>query len=111
VSADPGLLRTVEEWPGLTVTAKAGLVHRCPHVEEVDVGTVEVSWYTNGHTVELHSLAAYLVSWAEARVSHEEVTEQIRRDLAGLEGIAQVRVMTSWSTAGLAVSVGAAIIR
>lgn len=87
------------------VTITGPLRHLCPHVTEVDDGSVEVSWICAGQTLELHALAAYLESFADERVSHEELTRQLRDELAGLQGIADVRVVTRWSTAGLAVRV------
>jgi NADPH-dependent 7-cyano-7-deazaguanine reductase QueF len=66
---------------------------------------VEVSWRVAEMTVELHALAAYLASWADQRISHEEVTEQIVRDLEALDGIEDVSAYTRWQTAGMAVTV------
>jgi NADPH-dependent 7-cyano-7-deazaguanine reductase QueF len=107
VSADPGQLRSVPSPPAGLVTARGSLVHRCPFVEEVDAGEVLVTWVCEGSTVELHSLAKYLATWANQRVSHEEVTAQIAVDVGGLEGIGSVVVETKWTTAGLAVTVRA----
>lgn len=89
------------------LTASGPLRHLCPHVEEVDDGTVEIGWTCAGSTLELHSLAAYLDGFAAARISHEHLTRAIQEDLAGLYGIAAVTVTTSWSTAGLGVRVTA----
>lgn len=108
MSADPSLLRVVDEQSPTAVTITGPLVHLCPHVPEVDAGTAELAWVCDGATVELHTLAAYLASWSDQAISHEELTEQIRADLSALEGIEHVRVVTRWRTAGMAVTVAAA---
>lgn len=78
----------------------AALVKRCPFIDEVDVGRVEVEWSTNGHTFELHALAHWLGRFAGLRLSHEDVTEGIRGALvAAGGGILDVRVVTRWRTA------------
>ncbi len=98
-------LRIVPDDTQSRVTVTGPLVHRCPHVEEVDAGTVEVSWRCADATIELHSLAAYLASWEGQRVSHEELTAQIAADLEQLDGIEDVSVVSRWRTAGLAVTI------
>lgn len=107
MSAQPGLLRLVPDTSGAHVTATGPLVHLCPHVPETDAGTVTVSWRCASMTVELHSLTAYLTSWARQALSSEEVTEQIVRDLEALDGIEEVTAESTWRTAGLAVTVRA----
>jgi len=87
------------------VTVTGALQHLCPHVEEVDHGAVEVAWTCAGGTLELHSLRKYLDSYAQQRISHEELTHLLREDLAGVSGITDVRVITTWTTAGLSVHV------
>jgi NADPH-dependent 7-cyano-7-deazaguanine reductase QueF len=105
VTARPELLRLVPDTTRTRVTVSGPLVHRCPHVPEVDAGEVSVSWVCATMTVELHSLAAYLASWADQAISHEELTEQVCRDLEQLDGIEGVSVLTRWRTAGFAVTV------
>lgn len=105
MSADPYLLRLVPDTSNTLVTVTAQLVHECPHVPEVDAGTVEIAWRCTDMTVELHALAAYLASWQGQAISHEDVTAQIARDLDRLDGIDVERVRTRWSTAGMAVVV------
>jgi NADPH-dependent 7-cyano-7-deazaguanine reductase QueF len=83
------------------------LVHRCPHVDEVDRGTVRIAWTCTGRTLELHSLAAWLQQFTDEPVSHEELTGRIRDELAALTGITDVEVSSDWRTAGLAVAVTA----
>jgi NADPH-dependent 7-cyano-7-deazaguanine reductase QueF len=75
-------------------------------VEEVDTGTVTITWRCEQNTIELHSLAAYLDSWAEQKISSEEITEQIMRDLEQqLDGIQSMSVSTTWETAGMTVTI------
>jgi len=88
---------------GVRVTAVAPLVHLCPHVEEVDYGKAHISWATAGQTIELHSLRAWLQSFSNVVVSHEQITDLIKDELEGLDGITDVRVQTSWITAGMEV--------
>lgn len=107
MSADPSLLRLVPDTSGAGVVVTGSLVHRCPHVAEVDAGTVTVGWQCAEMTIELHSLAAYLASWEAQTISHEELTEQIARDLEALDGIGAIAVESTWRTAGLAVRVSA----
>jgi NADPH-dependent 7-cyano-7-deazaguanine reductase QueF len=105
MSAQPDLLSTVHDLSGSRVEVTAMLAHRCPHVPEVDAGTVTVSWRCHELTVELHSLAAYFSSWADQKISHEEITMQIRLDLERIDGIEEVDVSTEWVTAGMSVVV------
>lgn len=105
MSANPTLLRLVPDTSDAEVAVTGSLVHRCPHVQEVDTGTVTITWRCREMTVELHSLVAYLASWADQAISHEEITAQIEKDLDSLDGIAVQSVTSSWRTAGLAVTV------
>jgi NADPH-dependent 7-cyano-7-deazaguanine reductase QueF len=105
VTADPSLLRGVPDDTGSRVTVTGPITHRCPHVPEVDAGTITVSWVCAELTVELHSLSAYLASWAGQVVSHAELTRQVLVDLESIDGIDLVSVTTAWHTAGLAVRI------
>lgn len=87
----------------VAMSVDARLVHQCPVVAETDRGRVMVSWFTQGATLELHALAAYLDGFADVTISHEDLTDRIRHDLEGVAGIAGIRVATSWTTAGMAV--------
>ena len=89
------------------VTVTRTVQHRCPYVEESDHGTVEISWTVAGGTVELHSLDAYLDGYADSRISHEDLIDRIRHDLAVLTGITGVTVTGRYTTAGLHVEVTA----
>ena len=88
----------------MRVTVERPLVHKCPHRDELDVGTVRASW--DGDQVELHALAADLDEWAGVTVTHECVTELIADRLAE-GGVENVEVVTQWTTAGMTVTVTA----
>lgn len=85
----------------VTMRAAGPLTHLCPHVPEVDHGYVSITWTTAGTTFELHALAAYLAGFAEATLSHEEITDRIRDDLTAASGVVDVAVETTWATAGM----------
>lgn len=95
----------VPDSTGQTVTVTGPLEHLCPHRDEVDHGTVTVTWTCAQTTLELHALAAYLRSWRNSTMSHEQITDRITHDLEAVAGIFNVTVSTTWSTAGLAVTV------
>ena len=97
-------IQTVEDASDVTSAVTGDLRHRCPHVEEIDRGRVTITWRVAGRTYELHSLREYLAGFADARLSHEEVTDRIRHDLSVADGIELVSVETTWLTAGLEVS-------
>lgn len=92
------------------VTAHAPLHHVCPHVEETDSGTVHITWTTAGTTIELHALTYWLRQFGGVPISHEDITENIRAELAALDGITDVHVRTEWTTAGAAVEVTAGVV-
>jgi NADPH-dependent 7-cyano-7-deazaguanine reductase QueF len=87
----------------VTITGPIG--HLCPYRDETDHGTIDITWTVAGQTLELHSLAAYLRGWADARLAHEQLTDLIRHDLATMPGITRVTVSTAWQTAGMRVHV------
>lgn len=95
---------TVEDSSDVTVTAAGPLRHLCPHRDEVDRGSVTITWRTAGQTFELHALAEYLLSWRTAKVSHEEITDRIAFDLHTVAGVELITVETRWQTAGLEVT-------
>lgn len=103
-----GLPTLVGEDAPVRVTVTGALMHRCPHVDEDDVGTVTIGWTCAGQTIEMHALADYLRDFADERISSEALTEAIRADLSGLYGIADVTVATRWDTAGLEFTVATA---
>lgn len=85
----------------MTVTAE--VQHLCPFVNEVDNGTVTVTWRTNGATFELHSLREYLNGFKNSEISHEMLTDLIRHDLAVTQGVEVLAVESTWDTAGMEV--------
>jgi NADPH-dependent 7-cyano-7-deazaguanine reductase QueF len=84
---------------GVTCRVHVDALHLCPHVDEIDQGTVTASWAVDGTTIELHSLAARIASYADTKISHEDLTA----DLAGAlrAHVVGVSVTTTWRTAGL----------
>lgn len=87
----------------VTLTATAGIQHMCPFVQEVDNGTVAITWRAEGWTIELHSLRSYLSSFHERAISHEELTEEIRAELNSHHGISIEAIETLWRTAGMGI--------
>lgn len=103
--ATPRTGLTVSTMADVTMSITAPLSHRCPFVDEVDVGTAEVSWRCNGQTLELHALRTWLDQWAPCDVSHEEITDVLFNNLSSIPGIADVTIVTHWTTAGMSVTV------
>lgn len=80
------------------ITVYRALRHLCPFKDELDVGRVKLELSSkDGWTTELHSLDEYLAAWADIKISHEELTDQIAMDTRA------VRVTTYWRTAGMEV--------
>lgn len=100
-------VQTVPSPSGIRVRATGPITHLCPHVNEVDEGEVAIEWTTARCTFELHSLAAHLGTYADQRISHEELLVALTRSLKGL-GCADVAVTARFTTAGLAVEVSGA---
>lgn len=93
------VLEIIKIDPNVWVTVTGPLDHLCPYRDEVDHGTVIITWYTGTSTYELHSISEYLNSFSDRKLSHEEITQEIQRELWAS------KVTTRWSTAGLAVEV------
>lgn len=89
----------------VTVEVITSIAHMCPYRAERDEGTITISWLCDGDTFELHSLAAYLDTWATLRISHESLVASIKHDLEPL--IPEVSVEAVFSTAGMDVHVKA----
>jgi NADPH-dependent 7-cyano-7-deazaguanine reductase QueF len=85
------------------MTTTADIQHMCPFVQEIDNGTITVSWDTAGWTFELHALRAYLNTFQDREISHEDLTNEVQLELAGHYGIGNVSVSSSWRTAGMEV--------
>lgn len=83
--------------PDLLVTITAPVRKMCPVVNEVDEGTATIRYRTFGLAWELHALAAYLASFADRPLSHEDCTAEIAGHL-------NADVTTSWTTAGMEVT-------
>lgn len=84
----------------MIVTVTADVRKRCPYKDEVDAGTLTlVLNVPEGDGPELHDLAAYLGSFSDHALSHEEFTRNICLDLPVIEA------KTTWRTAGLSVEV------
>lgn len=97
-------ITTVPIEADVALTVTANLQHMCPFVHEVDSGSVTITWETDGWTIELHSLRAYLNTFHDRKISHEELTEEIRAELNSHKWINITSVNTSWRTAGMEVS-------
>lgn len=103
-------IKTVPVEASVTMTATADIQHMCPFVHEVDNGAVTITWLTDGWTIELHSLRAYLDTFKDREISHEELTEEIHAELNGHHGISIESVNTKWRTAGMGISCGTSLI-
>lgn len=93
------------------LTATAHIQHLCPFVQEVDNGTITIVWDTDGWTLELHALRAYLNTFTDREISHEDLTDEVRAELACHHGIGNVDVSTTWRTAGMEVACSTSPIR
>jgi NADPH-dependent 7-cyano-7-deazaguanine reductase QueF len=88
-----------------SVSVTAPLTHLCPFRDEIDEGTVTISWDVAGGTLELHSLRRYLDRFRASKLSHEEATARIFHDLSSEVGVRLLSVSSTWSTAGMEVAV------
>lgn len=80
--------------------------HLCPFREEIDDGTVTVSWVTShGVTFELHALADAIGAREGEEVSHERWTADLTARLAEVD-VADLAVTSTWTTAGATITVG-----
>lgn len=93
----------VASFADVTVTIDSPLTHQCPYADEVDRGTVTITWRVAGATLELHSLQEYLDAFKDAKISHEEITARIRLDLSMTQGVDLLSVETTWDTADMEV--------
>jgi NADPH-dependent 7-cyano-7-deazaguanine reductase QueF len=91
----------VDSTADVTMTVSSPLRHLCPFVDEVDEGSVNITWQVNGATFELHSLHEYLDGFKDSELSHEAITDLIRHNLSVTQGIEIVSVTTHWQTAGM----------
>jgi NADPH-dependent 7-cyano-7-deazaguanine reductase QueF len=94
---------TVPVEANVQMSATSPIQHMCPFVHEVDNGNVTIAWDADGWTLELHALRAYLNTFADREISHEELTDEVRAEVASHHGINNVTVETTWRTAGMEV--------
>lgn len=96
---------TVVVAPGEAMLVAVGpATHLCPFTEETDTGTVTVMWSTTARlSLELHSLAAYLASFAEVEICHEDLVQRIYDELCET-GVDVIAVRWEGETAGLKVA-------
>lgn len=80
----------------MRTVVSAEIIKRCPYVDEIDLGTVEIAF--DGPARELHGLAAHLASYRDVAISHEDFT----RAIADANPAARC-VTTRWRTAGLSI--------
>lgn len=104
-------VKTVPIEATVTMSATADIQHMCPFVHEVDNGTVTIAWEAQGWTIELHSLRAYLNTFSDREISHEELTDEIRVEIGSHFGIEDVKVVSNWRTAGMGVTCSTSPIR
>lgn len=82
----------------MDVTITGPVTHLCPYVDEVDVGTFEMTYTIAGEPIELHALKAFLAGFHGRKMTHEELTGAIANRYPAAE------VVTYWRTAGLDVT-------
>lgn len=83
--------------PDVKVRITADVAKLCPVKDEIDTGTVTLTYQTEGSALELHGLRAYLDRYATVRLSHEEFTRRVADD-TGAE------VESAWTTADMKVT-------
>jgi NADPH-dependent 7-cyano-7-deazaguanine reductase QueF len=96
-------VKTEQSSPSLTLHVTAPIRHICPFRDEVDDGSITITWRTLNGTFELHDLREYLKSFAEVKISHESLTDTIYRELSSAPSIRIIDVETTWRTAGMEV--------
>lgn len=80
----------------LAITLRGRLTCRCPVNGQRDYASVEVAYNPIGNAVELGSFAAYLATFNDREIGHEDVTAEIRSDLARLLEPDDLTVRTAW---------------
>lgn len=81
----------------LSISLAARLTCLCPVNTRRDYATVEVSYCPSvGAVIELESFAAYLSTFSERAVSHEDVAAEILSDLQELTQADDLTVRTRW---------------
>lgn len=77
----------------------APITHLCPHVDEIDHGTVRLAF--DGPAPELHELRHQLDNFHDQKITHERLTEVLAACFPAAE------VVTTWMTAGMTVECSA----
>lgn len=83
----------------MNLTVTSPVIKRCPYVDEVDEGTVTLTFAVDvGDGPELHGLSRYLNGFANQSLSHEAFTRAVYHRTAAVE------VESTWTTAGMTVT-------
>ena len=80
----------------LSVNLTARLTCLCPVNGRRDYATVEIAYVPTGAVVELESLQRWLDSYAMETISHEEITQAIRDEIAEETMADDLTVRTRW---------------
>jgi len=97
---------TVDCESSATVTVTSSLVHQCPFRHEIDNGSITITWICDNRTIELHSLATYLQTFADTEISHEEIASVILSYLSSLDSrIRLISVHATFLTAGIGMEI------
>lgn len=88
--------------PGITI--EGVLVHQCPFKDEKDVGFVKITYTPARLIAEIHSLRAWLDTFADVKISHEELTTRIQAEFSKAMQTTMVEVVTTWRTAEMTVT-------
>jgi NADPH-dependent 7-cyano-7-deazaguanine reductase QueF len=99
------LIDVDQDMPDTDICINGFITHLCPFADETDHGTITVTYRPWHHEIELHSFADYLDSFADTKISHEELTRQIRSELDEWVDPRRLTVRTEFKTAGLTISV------
>lgn len=83
----------------MKVTMTAAITHRCPFADDIDIGLVTIEHQPDpddrDDVIELWGLRAFLASFHDAKITHEEVTTAIAEQYPG------AHVTTRWRTADI----------
>lgn len=81
---------------GVRTIVTGPIVHLCPHVDEVDHGTVTLDF--DGEASELHALRGRIEAFRNETITHEALTQVLADEFGAT-------VTTQWRTASLDVTV------
>lgn len=92
-----------------TIVLRGRVMKKCPFVDELDIGWVEVRYRAYSRLLEIHSFARYLRSLAQHELSHEDLAALIREDvqasLRDEDGSYRVNVAVTFETSGITAEV------